>query len=55
MLKRLNKLEKQYGGGIPFSAVKNSNKQKTKRKKKTKRTKNKKRKKTKKRKIKRKN
>ena len=41
MLKRLNLLEKQYGGGIPFSALKSKSKKKTKkssRKKKLKKT-----------------
>ena len=30
MLKRLNLLEKQYGGGIPFSSLKSKSKKKTK-------------------------
>jgi len=38
MLKRLNKLEKQHGGGIPFSAMSESDK-KTKKEKKTKKAK----------------
>ena len=33
MLKRLNKLEKQHGGAIPFSAIDNSNKKDNKSKK----------------------